>query len=108
MFGKDHAEWRDLRDEIAADVLEHGFKERRGAFTAAYDGDDLDAAVLEIGLRGLIAPDDPRFIRTVEAIERELKLGPTVYRYRAGWARRRRANALHGVLRTGRGHGFDV
>lgn len=83
MFGKDHAEWRDLRDEIAADVLEHGFKERRGAFTAAYDGDDLDAAVLEIGLRGLIAPDDPRFIRTVEAIERELKLGPTVYRYRA-------------------------
>ena len=80
---RDRAEWRGLREEIAADVLAHGFKEKLGAFTAAYDGEDLDAAVLEIGLRGLLAADDPRFISTVEAVERDLKLGPTVYRYRA-------------------------
>jgi GH15 family glucan-1,4-alpha-glucosidase len=51
------------------------------AFTAAYDGDDLDAAALTVGLTGLIAPDDPRFIGTVEAVERGLREGPTVYRY---------------------------
>ncbi len=75
--------WSDLRDTIAAGVLEHGYKESVGAFTAAYDGEDLDAAALEIGLRGLVPPDDPRFLGTVEAIERELRFGPTVYRYRA-------------------------
>lgn len=82
-LARERPEWRRLRDEIAQDVLEHGYKEHVGAFTAAYDGDDLDAAVLEIGLRGVIAPDDPRFISTVEVIDRELRYGPTVYRYRA-------------------------
>ncbi len=80
---RDREDWRALRDEIAADVLEHGFKESVGAFTAAYEGEDLDAAVLEIGLRGLLPPGDERFVRTVEAIERELRHGPAVYRYRA-------------------------
>lgn len=80
---RDQDSWRSLRDEIAADVLAHGFKESIGSFTAAYDGEDLDAAPLEIGLRGLLPPDDQRYIRTVEAIERTLRLGPTVYRYRS-------------------------
>ncbi|RMH26985.1 MAG: trehalose-phosphatase [Planctomycetota bacterium] len=75
--------WRALRDEIAEDVLTHGYKASVGAFTAAYDGEDLDAAALEVGLRGLVPADDPRFIGTVEAIERELRFGPTVYRYRS-------------------------
>ena len=82
-LGRDSEDWRQLRDEIAADVLAQGYKENVGAFTAAYDGEDFDAAVLEIGLRGLIAPDDARFVSTVEAIDRELRFGPTVYRYRS-------------------------
>jgi GH15 family glucan-1,4-alpha-glucosidase len=77
------AEWLELADRIKADVLEHGWKPSRNAFTAAYDGEDLDAGVLQIGLSGLLAPDDPRFVATVEAIERELRDGPTVYRYRS-------------------------
>jgi GH15 family glucan-1,4-alpha-glucosidase len=75
-------EWLELRDRIASDVLEHGYKPGRGAFTSAYDGDDLDAAALWLGLSGLLPGDDPRFAGTVEAIERELREGPTVYRYR--------------------------
>ncbi len=73
--------WVDLRDRIADDVLTNGWKQKRGSFTAAYDGDDLDAAVLAVGLSGLIEASDPRFVSTVEAIERELRDGPTVYRY---------------------------
>ena len=36
-----------------------------------------------MGLSGLLEPDDPRFAGTVEAVERTLRNGPTVYRYRA-------------------------
>jgi trehalose-phosphatase len=73
--------WAELRDRIAADVLEHGFKPSVNAFTAAYDGDDADAASLAVGLSGLLEPDDPRFRGTVELVENALRTGGTVYRY---------------------------
>ncbi|WP_285748298.1 trehalase-like domain-containing protein [Lentzea sp. NBRC 105346] len=82
-FGRPVApDWCSLRDAIAADVLEHGWNASVGAFTTAYDGTDLDAASLHIGLSGLLDPADERFASTVSAIEAELRSGPTVYRYR--------------------------
>jgi trehalose-phosphatase len=79
----DHSEWEALRERIAEDVLSRGWKDGPGAFTAAYDGADIDASVLTIGLYGLVAADDDRFLRTVRVVERELREGPTVFRYRA-------------------------
>ena len=73
--------WVELRDQIADDVLTRGWKPSLGAFSAAYDGEDLDAAVLSVGLSGLLAPTDERFTSTVAIVERELRNGPTVYRY---------------------------
>ncbi|WP_245822857.1 trehalose-phosphatase [Lentzea waywayandensis] len=74
--------WIALRDMIAADVLKNGWNDEVQSFTTAYDGDDLDAASLFVGLSGLIAPDDERFQSTVTAIEASLRSGSTVYRYR--------------------------
>lgn len=79
---RDRDDWVALRDEIAADVLEHGYKPDLNAFTAAYDGADLDAASLAVGRSGLLGPGDPRFAGTVKAVEERLRNGPTVYRYR--------------------------
>ncbi|GAA5118509.1 trehalose-phosphatase [Haloechinothrix salitolerans] len=76
------ANWPALREAIAADVLEHGWNDEVRAFTTAYDGVDLDAASLFVGLAGLIDPADERFQSTVTAIEAELRSGSTVYRYR--------------------------
>ncbi|SLF38731.1 Putative trehalose phosphatase [Mycobacteroides abscessus subsp. abscessus] len=73
--------WAALRDEIAAEVVEKGWNESVNSYTAAYDGTDLDAATLYIGLSGLIDPTDPRFTATVIATEAELRSGATVYRY---------------------------
>ncbi len=73
--------WVELRDRIATDVLSNGWNEQLNTFTAAYGSSDVDASVLAIGLWGLIEPTDPRFVSTVDAIERELRVGPTVYRY---------------------------
>ncbi|MEU3272801.1 trehalose-phosphatase [Saccharomonospora sp. NPDC006951] len=74
--------WPQLRDTIAHDVLEHGWNDQVRAYTTAYDGTDLDAASLFVGLSGLLDPADERFQSTVTAIEAELRSGSTVYRYR--------------------------
>jgi trehalose-phosphatase len=74
--------WTKLRATIAEDVLTKGWNEQVGAYTVAYGYDELDAAALWIGLAGLLADDDPRFLSTVLAVEAELREGPTVYRYR--------------------------
>jgi trehalose-phosphatase len=74
--------WPALRDTIATDVLKNGWSDEAQSFTTAYDGTDLDAASLHVGLSGLIDPTDERFQATVTAIEAELRSGSTVYRYR--------------------------
>ena len=75
--------WFDLRNEIAEDVLEKGWKPSIDSFSASYDNEDLDASVLAIGLYGLIPTEDPRYISTVTTIAKRLRNGPTVYRYLA-------------------------
>lgn len=74
--------WAALREAIKAEVLEKGFDAEVGAFTTAYGVPLLDAAVLHVCLSGMLPPDDPRVVSTVEAVERGLREGPTVYRYR--------------------------
>uniref|UniRef100_UPI0004C2F7D1 glycoside hydrolase family 15 protein n=1 Tax=Allokutzneria albata TaxID=211114 RepID=UPI0004C2F7D1 len=64
--------WPGLRDTIRADVLENGWNEEVQSYATAYDGPDLDAATLHIGLSGLIDPQDERFQATVTATEAEL------------------------------------
>ncbi|MFC4603733.1 trehalose-phosphatase [Rhodococcus kronopolitis] len=81
-FGRDaEPGWETLRAEIADEVKDRGWSDRANSYTAAYDGTDLDAATLHIGLAGLIDPSDPRFAATVTATEAELRSGSTVYRY---------------------------
>ncbi|MCA1189424.1 MULTISPECIES: trehalose-phosphatase [unclassified Saccharopolyspora] len=74
--------WGPLRDQISQDVIKNGWQPDVQAFTTAYEGSDLDAASLHVGLSGLIDPSDERFRATVNAIESELRSGSTVYRYR--------------------------
>jgi trehalose 6-phosphate phosphatase len=57
------------------------WKPQVNAFTAAYDGSDPDASALLVGLSGMIDADDPRFLGTIDLVERYLRTGPTVYRY---------------------------
>jgi GH15 family glucan-1,4-alpha-glucosidase len=53
-----------------------------GAFTAAFGGRALDASCLLLAELGFVSPEDPRFVSTVEAIERELKEERLLMRYR--------------------------
>ncbi len=76
--------WRALRDEIHAEVLEHGWSEEKQSFTQSYDSDELDASLLLLPLVGFLPPGDERIVSTVEAIRRELTVDGLVLRYRVG------------------------
>jgi GH15 family glucan-1,4-alpha-glucosidase len=74
-------DWRKIRDEIHADICAKGFDPARNSFKAAYDGQDLDASLLLLAQTGFLEADDPRFIGTVEAIEKALLRDGFVMRY---------------------------
>ena len=75
------AYWASRAQPIHDALLEKAWNEKRGAFTAAFGSDDLDASVLLLHELGAVEPHDPRFVSTVNAIERELKRDMNVMRY---------------------------
>ena len=78
----DRAEyWNTIAEGIRTRLLEEAWNPKRGAFTAAFGSDDLDASVLLLPDLGLIEHDDPRFVGTVAAMERELLREKHVMRY---------------------------
>jgi GH15 family glucan-1,4-alpha-glucosidase len=76
------ARWRHVRREIKEQVLRCAWSERKQAFTQSYGSDALDASILQMPLVGFLAADDPRFISTVAAIQRELSVDGLLLRYR--------------------------
>ena len=75
--------WRELREQLRAEILEHGWDDGRGTFTQTYDNDEVDASLLQIPQTGFVAYDDERMLGTVAAVEEDLQ-GPTglLHRYR--------------------------
>ena len=53
--------WNGLADQVGDVILERCWNEKRQAFTAAIDIDDMDASVLLLPELGLIDSADPRF-----------------------------------------------
>jgi GH15 family glucan-1,4-alpha-glucosidase len=73
--------WDKVARPIHTALLERAWSEKRGAFTAAFGSDDLDASVLLLPDLGVVEVDDPRFVSTVAAMERELVREKHVMRY---------------------------
>ena len=67
-------EWKRIRDEIQADILQT-YDEKAGTFAISPDSRGLDSSLLLLSYYGLLAPGDPNFVSTVDAIERGLKVG---------------------------------
>jgi GH15 family glucan-1,4-alpha-glucosidase len=76
------AHWREQADAMRAELLRRAWNAEAGAFTAAFGGTEVDATALLLPELGLLPPQDPRYIATVAAIERRLKDGDWLYRYR--------------------------
>jgi GH15 family glucan-1,4-alpha-glucosidase len=74
--------WRQLRDRIHAEVCEKGWSEKRQSFTQFFGSDLLDASLLLIPQLGFLPAKDPRVVKTVDGIQRELVRDGLVLRYR--------------------------
>lgn len=77
------AYWQSHAAKIRAEILSRAWNERRGALVGALDHDDLDASVLLLPELGLLPASDERFLRTREAIGRELDRNGYIMRYTA-------------------------
>ncbi|HEY9225187.1 MAG TPA: glycoside hydrolase family 15 protein [Gemmatimonadaceae bacterium] len=73
--------WRELRDEIHADICANAFDPELNSFVQAYGSKLADASTLMIPLVGFLPPHDPRVIGTVEYVERNLLVDGFVLRY---------------------------
>lgn len=75
--------WRAAAEEIHASILRHGYDHELGSFVQVYGERAVDAALLQLPLRGFIPPSDPRVRSTVTAIRRELEVADgLLLRYR--------------------------
>ena len=85
-FPADNARWRDIRNKIYEEVMTKGWSSTRQAFKQHYETDSLDASNLIMPLVFFLSPNDPRMLKTLEAINRSPKDGGLVsdglvYRY---------------------------
>ena len=77
------AYWQKHAEGMRARILRESWSEERQAFAESFGGRDLDASVLLMAEVGFIDPMDPRFIATLDALEKHLCDGPYMRRYEA-------------------------
>jgi GH15 family glucan-1,4-alpha-glucosidase len=81
-FNEPGERWREIADEIHAEVCERGFDRDINSFVQAYGSKRLDASLLLIPLVGFLPASDPRVRGTLQAIEDKLLIeGEFVLRY---------------------------
>jgi GH15 family glucan-1,4-alpha-glucosidase len=84
-FHESGRRWRDVADEIHAEICERGFNVELNSFVQAYGSECLDASLLLIPLVGFLPASDARVRGTLKAIEDRLMIGGEfVLRYETG------------------------
>lgn len=73
--------WTDVRDTVFNQIVERGWNPKREAFVQNYATDVLDASLLLMPRVGFVAPRDPAWLSTLDAMGKELVSDSLVYRY---------------------------
>ncbi|MDN3223853.1 glycoside hydrolase family 15 protein [Pseudomonas nunensis] len=76
------ARWDETRQAIYADIWENFWNEERGHFVQHIGGTALDGSMLLMPLVRFVSAKDPRWLSTLEAIQKTLVRDGMVYRYR--------------------------
>ncbi|MFF3906673.1 glycoside hydrolase family 15 protein [Streptomyces sp. NPDC001848] len=77
----DLVRWLQVRDTIYRRIMRSGWSAKRQAFVQHEDSDVLDASVLMMPLAKFIAPTDPKWLSTLDALTQDLVSDSLVYRY---------------------------
>lgn len=73
--------WRSHADEVREQILKQSWNADLGCFVESFGGTHLDASLLLLHEFDFIAPNDPRYVKTVETIGAQLKKGDFLFRY---------------------------
>jgi GH15 family glucan-1,4-alpha-glucosidase len=73
--------WVSARDAIYQQIMEKGWSAERKAFVQYHGATVVDASVLMMPMTGFVAPRDPLWQSTLDAIQQELVSDSLVYRY---------------------------
>ncbi|MBL27657.1 MAG: glucoamylase, partial [Rhodospirillaceae bacterium] len=73
--------WRAHADRMRSVVLEEAWDPKQETLVESFGGSDIDASVLLVNTVGFLEADDPRFVKTVAAVEKGLKRGRHLLRY---------------------------
>ena len=78
----DRAEfWAKRAAAMRKIIEERSWRPQSSTLSATFDGDDLDASLLQLLDLRFLQPDDPRFLGTLNAVEANLRRGPHMLRY---------------------------
>ncbi|MEU6066998.1 MULTISPECIES: glycoside hydrolase family 15 protein [Streptomyces] len=77
----DHRRWRTSRDAVYRRIMDLGWSPVRRAFVQHEGGEVLDASLLMMPLAKFIAPTDPKWLSTLDALTDDLVSDSLVYRY---------------------------
>jgi GH15 family glucan-1,4-alpha-glucosidase len=76
--------WRGHAERIHATICDNAWNAEIDSFVESFgDGDDVDASLLLLHDLGFLAQDDPRFAGTVARIEKNLRDGDFLFRYKS-------------------------
>ena len=73
--------WQDRADRMHSRIVDGAWREGTKRLSATFSGDDLDASLIQLLDLRFVAPDDPRFLSTLDAVEKGLRRGSTMLRY---------------------------
>ena len=73
--------WQAGAERVRQVIEEAAWVEEEGRFAATFGGEDVDASLLQLLDLQFLKPDDPRFARTLSAVERHLRRGEHMLRY---------------------------
>ena len=79
-------DWHRTRDRIYTDVYENFWNPKLQAFVQYKGADTIDASCLLMPLVKFISPRDPRWLKTLKAVENRLVADSLVYRYNVNHA----------------------
>ncbi len=74
--------WRAARDAVYEEIMAKGWSPKRQAFVQAFGSEALDASALLMPLVLFMSPTDPRVLKTITAIQKDLASDHLVMRYR--------------------------
>jgi GH15 family glucan-1,4-alpha-glucosidase len=78
----DRAEfWRSRAQTIRVEIEDKAWRPDTNRLSATFSGDDLDASLIQLLDLRFLAPEDPRFLGTLEAVETGLRRGSYMLRY---------------------------